>query len=159
MNPFQFLAFASITISTVINIINNVNVNNNNNLNNNNNNINDLDSNNEIMNMGRRKRSLLELDLHCCQAQLSPKCILAFIIVSLSIKTRAILMIFNNFVNFFLQEEKQRVQGSTNSGVQGVQKWLQESLTSGNSTCSSPRFTVHDLLKQELNQYKNLLFK
>ena len=52
VSPFQFMAFASITISTVLNIINNINNNNNNDNNNNNNN--NLDSVN--VNTGKRRR-------------------------------------------------------------------------------------------------------
>lgn len=79
ISPFQFLAFAAVTISTVINIINNLNVNNDNNLNNNNNNINDLDSDNMVMNTGRKKRSIIE---YCQTDLLSPRCIHAYVKVS-----------------------------------------------------------------------------
>ena len=53
ISPFQFMAFATITIGTVMNIINVINTNNNDNNDNNNNNNNNLNSDN-VNNLGGR---------------------------------------------------------------------------------------------------------
>merc|ERR1711956_151272 len=110
---FQFMAFASETISTVINVINAINNNNNNN---NNNNINDLDSNNENMNPAKRrkKRWIIESEdennkkRQWCQklGEISPRCILSFI-------------------------EDEKRQNVANPGFEGIKKWLEVFLLSG----------------------------
>ena len=65
IQSFSFLAFAVISINTVLNVISIVNSNNQNNNNNNNNNLNDFSSVNMNTGAGRRRRraeDLLDLD-------------------------------------------------------------------------------------------------
>lgn len=136
------MAFAAITISTVMNIQNVVNTNNNNNNNkwislnweakialtkhdfclcSNNNNLNDLESINMNMGAKKRKKRWIQPE-HCFEyGEVSAQCISSFVKVKIQWKTRMIH--FEWFLPVF--QLKLQENGRPNAGFHGVVEWIE----------------------------------